>query len=251
MNDIVCMKNKSGLFWGRHPYIMFVLTSLVGAAFMFFMIFSDIDSILIVNPISTTILPVAAVTIFSMHCNRAYHRTENMAFVVRDGVLYSIGLIYTNKPLGTEVEGGFVYTPSGSLLELAALKHNLSVANNVQTHEREVMERGRKAQSYIHALNEILDSLDVYPYETYPDESRTGFGKYMYQNFVNKKEYIKATKGDEYNLLILNNPEVIKVTRKKVVIRYTETTGEEGIATYSNCFDGLVDAINKLNGSVD
>lgn len=246
MNDIVCMKNKSGLFWGRHPYIMFTLSSLVGTAFIFFMIFSGVDEYIFVEPVSILLFTIAAVTIYSMHCNRAYHRSENMAFVVRDGVLYSIGLLYTSRPLGTEVEGGFVYTPSGSLAEIAALKHNLAVANDVQAHEREVMERGRKAQSYINALDEILDSMDVYPYKTEPDESRSGFEKYMYQNFVNKKEFPKATKGDEYTFLILNNPEVIKVTRKKVVIRYTETTGEEGIATYSNCFDGLVDAINKL-----
>ncbi|MBE5920690.1 MAG: hypothetical protein E7272_12735 [Pseudobutyrivibrio ruminis] len=243
MNTKVYLKKKKDKFWGEHPHIMLGITALIGGVTMIALIFV----IPIFLPTLYTCSWIALMTEYTLSNVRRHYYTGHMGFIIKDKTLYAIRLLNTSRPLGTEVEGPFVYAPAGSALQMAALPHNIAVANDNIAHEREVVERGKYEQSYITALNEIYNSLDLYPYETNPDETITiKIYKYYRQKMHNTKLRMQNTSGDSYMFLIMEEPEIIEVTKKKFVVRYKETTGEEGIATFTNCFDGLVEAIKEM-----
>lgn len=250
MNDTVFLKKRRDLLWGEHPYIMVGITCVIGTVLMFAVFFVCAYNRIFIPITSFTLLCIALMAEFILSNIRRHYYTGSMGFVIKDSTLYAVRLLYTNKPLGKEVDGPFIYTPSGSAAELVTLSHNIKVANDVQTHEREVMYRAKFEKSYINALNEIFNSLDKYPYVAKPDEAETRkVFRFYRQKMQNTKLVTQNTKWDSYKFLIMEKPEIIKLTKSKFVVRYVEKTGEEGIATFSNCFDGLVEAINNLNGA--
>jgi hypothetical protein len=247
MNTNIYMKKKSDPFWGKHPYIM---TAIIDFTFAICLLAGAI----LIHNYSVVVLffvGLIPITLLQLYSNKRHHLTEYTAFIRRDDVLYVIQLIYdsVDKNDISGAVGDFLYTPSGSELEIAALPHNIAVAKNVQSLEKAVRNIGRCEQTYINALTYILDSFDKYPDKTFPDSARGKIDRFIMCNLENNKLYPKMTDHGQFLFMTMKNPQIIKETKRILRIKYTEVTGEEGIATYSNVFDGLADCIKDMSNN--
>lgn len=247
MNTNIYMKKKSDPFWRENPYFLTAVLSLI----MGVLIFANIFLVPEFHALFTFFISLILVTVIVMHCNNRYHLTEGTAFI-RDGdTLYAIQLIYDSldKQNIRGSVGDFIYAPSGSALEIAALPHNIEVAMRTQSLEKALRAIRGHEETYINALNYILDSIDKYPYKTFPDNTRGKIDRFIMCNIENVKLYPKMTDHGQFLFMTMKNPQIIKETKRILRIKYTELTGEEGIATYSNVFDGLADCIKDMSNN--
>ena len=140
-----------------------------------------------------------------------------------------------------------IYAPSGSAEQIASISNNLKVANDVQAHEKEVRERRKNPISFSIALDDILEYIGENSkiYEPIPDAKRSMIDKIFKVNIQNAGLYTLNTKNAQYGFLILNNPKIMKETKRYFIVSFESEKKEACTVKFSNCFDGIIDEIKN------
>lgn len=250
MNDEIYLKTENGGIWEKNPHLAYALYTLVGTIIFFTFVFimsSFIPITLLV--IVSFILFLIILVYLAMMMNQRHNMSKSTAFIKRDGKLYAIQLLYTNKALGTETTRNMVYTPSGSVLQAATFDNNSKVASDVQAHEKELKKRREKAESFVMALDDILKHLENNPkdYQVLSNDKRSKLDNLFRYNVENNGLINIETDNALYMFLILNNPKIIDENKKNFTIRFYNEKNELCNAKFSNCFGNIIKEINKMN----
>lgn len=211
-DDKVFLKTKNDGIWENNPTIAFAIYTLIylilffGSIFIF--AFNDIPGVILA--IWLILLTVGLVGM-SVYLNETRNMSKSTGFVKRDGILYLIKLGYAS-----EVNSNMVYTPSGSIAQMATLEHNVKVAGQVQQAEKEVRDRRKNPQAYIDILDYKL-------------------------NISKQKNYLP--KGC-IEFIVLDEPKVEKQSKNFIWVSYKKGK-ERNIKKIRNAYNGLIEEINS------
>lgn len=246
MEEKIFLKNKKASLWESNPhlaigiYIIFYSILLFGSIIL--SAFGNIPGIVLVVWL---ILMTIMFFVLIIHLNQVENMSKSTAFIKRNDKLYSIQLLYSNEIETKTSKTNYTYAPSGTLLQAATLPKNIEVAANVQSHEQEVRDRRKNAESFIIALDDILDYLKQKPekYELLPNSKRSRLDNIFRYNIENNGMVHIGTKKAMYNFLILNNPRVAKQSKRNFLIEFYNENNELCAAKFTNCFGNIIEEI--------
>lgn len=248
MEDKIYMKEKEDGIWEKNAILGYGLYTIIYLIIFFCSIFVFI---FLGIPTFVLIIWLICISIYivvkELLVNQSKNMSKSTAFIERDGKLYAIQLLYTNKKLGIETSRNMIYMPSGTILQAATLKNNIEVAKNVQAHEKEVRNRRINPLSFGVALDDILKHLEENPkdYSVLPNSKRSKLDNLFMYNIENAGMRTVMTKKANYNFLILNNPKVTNVNKKNFTIEFYNQNNETCSAKFSNCYDKLIENIKN------
>lgn len=246
MEEIIFLKNKKASLWESNPhlafgiYLIFYLILLFGSIVV--TAFGNIPGIVLVVWL---ILMTIMFLVLIIHLNQVENMSKSTAFIKKNDKLYSIQLLYTKEIETKTSKTNVIYAPSGTVLQGATLPNNIEVAANVQSHEQEVRDRRKNAESFIIALDDILDYLKQKPekYKVLANSKRSRLDNVFKYNIENNGMVYIGTKKASYNFLILNNPRVTKQSKRNFVIEFYNENNELCTAKFTNCFGNIIEEI--------
>ncbi|MBD5106465.1 MAG: hypothetical protein HDT41_05750 [Lachnospiraceae bacterium] len=253
MNDEVYLKTETGGLWEKNTRLAFAIYTFIGIIIFF--------TFLLAIPLFIPTIPITlwSVVIFilfliilvylTVKLNQRHNMSKSTAFIKRDGKLYAIQLLYTKEKLGTETSRNMIYMPSGTALQSTTLDNNFKVATDVLAYEKDIRERREKAESFVIALDDILEHLSNKPeeYHLLSDNKRTKLDNlFRYHVENNGLAYIE-TKNSTYNFLILDNPEIMNRNKNNFTIAFHNEKNEKCTAKFTNCYGNIMEEIDKMN----
>lgn len=250
MKDKIYIKTESGGLWENSPHMAFGIYMLVYLIFFFVSIFFSAFKHIPGYVLAVWLIFISVYLIVkTILMNQSKNMSKSTAFIKRDNKLYAVQLLYTHKKLGTEYDGDCIYMPSGTLIQGATLYNNFKVSKDVQTREKEVRARRSYENSFAVGLDDILKHINIKPkqYKILSKIKRSKLDNLFMYNIENAGMCTIMTSDANYNFVILNEPKIVKTTKKYFVIEYKNENGELCTSKFSNCYSGLIDEINRIH----
>ena len=166
-NDKVFLKTKNEGIWETAPHAAFLPFMFAGiGGFFAFMILGFVALFVIDSKIfmyfsialGVLFLIIVGVVI-PVKKNNENNISKSIGFIKRDNKWYAIKLMYDHNSAGVVLNA-----PSGTLLQVATLPHNINVASKIQDNEEYIRQARLIADNYSKALDGVLKSLKTQDY---------------------------------------------------------------------------------------
>lgn len=208
---------KGHRIWENHPRIIWTLLMIawmvVFFALIFFLFAIECNLFLgILIPFASWALPIW----FMVKNNKEKNLTKNSAFVYQNDILYYV-------EMGYSVNYQTLGDPINIALAGPKFSHDLDVAMQVQTNEKEIRTRRAHAANFVIALNQYL-----------PHWGEPG----------------ALEKAGLHSICEMCEPKLEEINEKTFQISYWNhyTKGIRHTVTYPNIYDkGLIETLNTLN----
>lgn len=251
MNDKIYFKTRYDGIYESSPNVAFAIQVCISiliyfpAQFALAYLFRSISMNFVI--IVGFLLYLTVNVTLMMMLNSSRNMSKSTAFINRDGKLYAIQLLYTNKDLGTETNRTPLYMPAGTLAQAATLSNNAKVAQNVQAHEHEVRQRRNNVVSFSIGLDDILHYIENNPevYHARCDKELSKADFIFKYNIQNQGMATIVTPNATYNFLILNSPKIVKETKKYFVVTFKNEQNQICTSKFTNCYDHLIEDIKS------
>lgn len=235
MKDIVFLKEdiKKDRLWENNPHLAFTGYMFLAIFIIFALGYVEIfllnlpEIIITILTFINFIVPIAALTYFTVKKNYYANLSKSLGFIKRDNKLYAI-------MLGYSYDNTVINTPAGTIYQAATLGHNVKVASDIQQLEEEIRNRRIKEETYIQGLDKCLIKLNKNPKKYYGKKSKgeTGF-------------YYPKVDGVE-GFLILEEPHLEKENKNYIWISFTNRFNERETIKFRNAYGNLKEEINYI-----
>lgn len=241
MEDVVFNKQefKKDKMWENNPYLKFIFYITLGMIGLFGFLYLGAYSSNSLLGIFCNTLGIFSIVGFGvimpvMKNNKA-NISKSIAVIKRNNEYYAIKLMYNSA-----AAGNMLYAPSGTLAQAATLGNNIEVAVNIQAMEREIRERRIHKDSFIVALNDILEYLEKNP---------NGYINTRNAKFEEKVDGFKTviTSKGMYGFINLTHPKIENENENYVYISYLNENKENVTVKLRNAYGGLIEDIKKAN----
>ncbi len=247
-NDKVFLKTKNEGIWETAPHAAFLPFMFAGiGGFFAFMILGFVALFVIDSKIfmyfsialGVLFLIIVGVVI-PVKKNNENNISKSIGFIKRDNKWYAIKLMYDHNSAGVVLNA-----PSGTLLQVATLPHNINVASKIQDNEEYIRQARLIADNYSKALDGVLKSLKTQDYFEPVYAKADAKVDYILNKYCFKEIYITKKKLCGY--IVLNNLKIENIDDKFITISFTDETNTNRKMKFRNAYEGLIEEINNKN----